>query len=57
MCYIDTHEKEHQSYCDGGSSGGGFPLTPTSTKEAFVLLGATLYFIGCWLKALEHNML
>ena len=26
MCYIYAHEKEHQSSCDDGSSGGGFPL-------------------------------
>ena len=26
MCSIDAHEKENQSYCDDGSSGGGCPL-------------------------------
>ena len=26
MCSIDAYEKEHQSSCHDGSSGGGFPL-------------------------------
>ena len=26
MCSINAHEKEHQSSCDGGNSGGGCPL-------------------------------
>ena len=26
MCSIDAHKKEHPSYCDDGSSGGGCPL-------------------------------
>ena len=31
MCSINTHEKEHQSSCDYGISGGGFPLPSKST--------------------------
>ena len=57
MCYIDAHEKEHPSSCGDGSSGGDFPLPSNSTKEALVLLGATIDFISCWLKALEQNVL
>ena len=35
MCSIDAYEREHQAYsCDNGSSGGGCPLTTTSTNEA-----------------------
>ena len=53
MCYIYVYEKEHQSSsCDDVISGGGFPLPTTSTKEDLESLGATIYFIGCWLKAL-----
>ena len=58
MCSIDAYEKEHQSsICDDISSGGGCPLPKNSTTEALVLLGATIYFISFWLKALEHNFL
>ena len=58
MCSIDAYEKEHQlSSCDDGISGGGCPLTTTSMTEALESLGATIDFIGCWLKALEHNFL
>ena len=58
MCSIDAYEIEHQLYsCDDGSSGGGFPLSTNSTIEALVLLGATIDFIGYWLKSLEHNFL
>ena len=54
MCSIDSHKKYHQSSCDYGSSGGGCPLQSNSTTEALDSLGATIYFIGCWLKCLEH---
>ena len=47
MCSIDAHEKEYQSYCDYGSSGGGCSLPSNSTTEALVLLGAAIYFFGC----------
>ena len=58
MCSIDAYEKDHQSYsCDGGRSGGDFPLTTTSTTESLESLGATIDFIGCWLKSLEHDFL
>ena len=51
------HKKINPSEHDDGISGGGYPLPSNSTTEALVLLGATIYFIGCWLKALEHNFL
>ena len=57
MCSIDAHEKEHTSPCNDGSSGGGCPLPSNSITEALVFLGATIYVIGCWLKALEHNVI
>ena len=56
--YIDAYEREHQSYrFDDGISGGGCSIPTTSKIEASESLGATIYFIGCWLKALEHNFL
>ena len=57
ICSIDAHEKEHQSSCDDGSSGGGFPIPSNSTTEVLNSLGATMDFIGCCLKALEHNFI
>ena len=56
MCNIDAYEREHpSSICDDGVSGGGCPLPSNSTTAALESLGATIYFIGCWLKSLEHN--
>ena len=55
MFSIDAYEKEHQSSYDDVSSGGGCSLPSNSTTEALDSLGATIYFIGCWLKALERN--
>ena len=57
MSSIDVREKYHPSSCDDGSSGGGCPPPSNSTTEALVLLGATIYFIGCWIKPLEHNVI
>ena len=58
MCSIDAYEREHQSYsCDYGRSDGGCPIPITSTTKALEPIGATIYFIGCWLNALEHNFL
>ena len=58
MCFIYAHEKENQSYsCDGISSGGGCPPQTNSTTESLESLDATINFIGCWLKASEHNFL
>ena len=58
MCSIDAYEREHQQYnCDDVSSNGECPLPITSTIKALKLLGATIAFIGCGLKALEHNCL
>ena len=57
MSSIDAHEKYHQlSSCDC-SSGGCCTLPTNSTTEALESLGATIYFIGCWLKSLEHNFI
>ena len=57
MCSIYIYEKYHQSSIDDGSSGGGFPLLTNSTTEALDSLGATIYFMGCWIKDLEHNFI
>ena len=57
MCYIDAHEKIDPPEHDDGISGGGYSLPSSSIIEALFLLGATIYFIGCRLKTLEHNFL
>ena len=57
MCSIDSHGKYNQSSCDDVSSGGGCSLPSNSTTEELVLLGATMDFIGCWIKSLKQNML
>ena len=58
MCYIDAYEIENQSSrCDDGISGGSCLLPTNSTTEALESLVANIYFIGCWLKALEHIFL
>ena len=57
MCYIDAHEKYHPSSSDDGSIGGCCSIKIDSTTEALDSLGATIYFIDCCLKALEHNVL
>ena len=55
---MDAYEREHQSSrCDDGRSGGGCTPPITSAIEALELLVATIDFIGCWLKSLEHNFL
>ena len=58
MCSIDAYERENKpSRCDDVSSGGGFALPKHSTKEALKSLSANRNCIGCWIKALEHNLL
>ena len=58
MCSIDAYERENQSSIfDDVSSGWGCPLPTNSTTQELELLGATIYFIGCWIKSLEHNFL
>ena len=58
MCSIDAYAIDHQSYsCDDCNSGGSCPLPTTPTTKALESLGATIYFIGCCLKSLEHNFL
>ena len=58
MCFIDAYERENQqSSCDDDSNGGGCPLPKKPTTTALESLGATIDFIGCWLKALEHNFI
>ena len=47
----------HQSPSDDVSGGWGCPLPKNSITEALYILGATIDFIDCWLKALEHNVL
>ena len=56
-CSIDSHGKKHPSSCDDDSSGEGSLLPSNLTTEELDLLGATIYFIGCCLKDLEHNVL
>ena len=56
MCSIDAYGRDHHSYIfDDGSSSGCCPLPTNSTTKALESLGATIYFIDCWLKLLEHN--
>ena len=50
MCYIDAHKKQQPSFVDGSSSGGGNELQPNLTAEVLAQIGATIYFIHCWLK-------
>ena len=57
MCSINAHEKDHQSSCYDGSSGGGCTLTSNWTTEALYFHGATIDFIDFWLKYLEHNFI
>ena len=58
LCVILMHmKKTNSSEHDYGSSGGGYPLLSNSTTEALYLPGETIYFIGCWLKYLEHNFI
>ena len=57
ICSVDAHEKQHLSSCDDGSRGGGFQKKLNSTTEALDLLGATIDFIGFWIKTLEHNFI
>ena len=58
MCSIYAYERENKSTsCDDGRSGGGCSLRTNSTTEALELIGATIYFIGCCLKVLDHNLL
>ena len=57
MCSVDAHKKYHQSSCDDGSSGEGFPILSNSATEALDFIGATIYFICCWIEALEHNFI
>ena len=49
--------KNHQSSCDDGSSGGGCLIPLNSTTESLDYLGATIFFIDFWLKALEQNFM
>ena len=58
MCYIDAYEIGNQSSsCDDGIRGGGCPLSTNPTTEALESLGATIYFIDCWIKSLENKFL
>ena len=57
MCSIDAPKKINPSEHDDESSGGGYPIPSNSTTEASDSLIATIYFIGCWLKSLKHNLI
>ena len=54
---IDAHEKQNQSSCYDGISGGGCPLPSYSTTKALYLLGATIDSIDSCPTALEHNFI
>ena len=55
MCSTDAYEKQQPSSINDVSSFGGNALPSNSTTEALVSLIATINFIDCWLKRLEHN--
>ena len=57
MCYIGSHEKDHQSSCYDGNSGGGCTPPSNSTTESLDFLGATVDIIDCWIKSLERNLI
>ena len=42
---------------DDGRSGSCYPIPLNSKMEVLFSLSATIYLIGCWLQALEHNFL
>ena len=56
MFYWCTWKINPSEHGDGGS-GGGYPLPSNSTTEVLYFLSSTIYYIGCCLKALEHNFL
>ena len=52
---IDAHKKRQPWYVDNGSSVGGNAIKSNLTTYAIALLGATVYFIDCWIKGFDPN--
>ena len=55
MCSIDAHEKQHPSYFDDGSHGGGKVIRPYLKTEKLDSLCATFDFIDYWIKWFDQN--
>ena len=55
MCSIIAHDKQQPTYVDDSISDGGRSISKNATTSALQSLGATLNFIGCWLKHFQHN--
>ena len=45
MCSANVYDKEHVTMPDDASSGGGLPMTSTSSKEALFSLVLNIKFI------------
>ena len=57
ICFINAYGKNNPSEHDDEIRGSGYLLPSNSTTEVLVFLIAIIYFIGCWIQALEHNVL
>ena len=55
MRSIIAHEKQHLSYVDDGTSGGGKEIPQNSTIEELDSLGATFDFIDFWLRCFDQK--
>ena len=55
ICSIDAHEKQIPSSIYDGISGGSNTIQLNLKIEALASLGATFYFIDCWLKCFDKN--
>ena len=56
MCSIDAHENNPSEH-DDGSSSGGYPIPLNTITEVLYSLIETINFFGCWMQALEQNLL
>ena len=57
ICSTDAINKQQPSSDDDSSSDGGNALPSDSTTELLISLGATIYFIDCWIEFFDHNYL
>ena len=55
MCSINAHDKLQPTQIDDSSRIGGRKIPKNETTAALEVLGATLNFIGCWLKQFHNN--
>ena len=55
MCSLVAHDKIQPNYEDDESSIGDRSIPKCATTKALKLLGATLNFIGIWLKLFLDN--